>query len=589
MEAYVSDPPLYVLPDQVLFEYRPGYAAQQVQTVTLSTRHIQPVLFKIKVKQFRVDKYHINPIMGIVYETEPMTITVKLLSNYNEVDIEAVNRSDRMLIEQCFISANEALARPAALWEKIKRRPDRMIYQQKIPMKFVRSRQTGPTNYLYNSNPDPRRFSAESRSPALRSPAVDNRPVRGPSAISFIDSPQAVSSPSLVRDNYGIATEFRFNENLMRPHSAGASGSAEPWRGHHERMSEGSIRPPLSLRSLPGAELVVPYTLVESTNGETSPSEEYYGRWTMFFASPRRLSGQFRKRGRAPYACGGYSDIWICDIKYVDGLMERVAVKELRAVNHNNGSAADNARMLTRLKREIVIWMNLDHPNIVPFLGFTFDPTFCLISPWYPNGNIRHHLREHPDHDRLSLMYEVACAIEHLHSRNPPIIHGDIKSDNVLITQDGHAVITDFGLSTILEDNPDMSSSLRTAGTLRWMAPELVVQENCIRSLATDVYSFGCVTLETFTGALPFDNLKRDVDIMSAILRNQPPISNRTQYPVLAGLIGDLVYDCWSTNPAQRPRMKMLQATLAHLQQGSRGTSAVGTSGHDAASISTGR
>ncbi|KAJ7690606.1 kinase-like domain-containing protein, partial [Mycena olivaceomarginata] len=121
----------------------------------------------------------------------------------------------------------------------------------------------------------------------------------------------------------------------------------------------------------------------------------------------------------------------------------------------------------------------------------------------------------------------IAQGLDYLHSMN--IVHGDLRGSNILISDDYHACISGFALTTILEDDPDTSASdsPRTEGSVPWMAPELLDPERfgCERSIktpATDVYAFACVCIELQTGAPPFGKLVPVVVILRVITAERP-------------------------------------------------------------------
>ena len=100
------------------------------------------------------------------------------------------------------------------------------------------------------------------------------------------------------------------------------------------------------------------------------------------------------------------------------------------------------------LAREVLIWKELSHPNVLPLLGIDLiarRPTCCLVSPWMKNGNVITFLKMNPDFNKSSLVNyrpfllskrcsevilqvkNIASGLEYLHNLDPPVVHGDIK------------------------------------------------------------------------------------------------------------------------------------------------------------------
>ncbi|KAG9029330.1 hypothetical protein FS837_003595, partial [Tulasnella sp. UAMH 9824] len=161
-----------------------------------------------------------------------------------------------------------------------------------------------------------------------------------------------------------------------------------------------------------------------------------------------------------------------------------------------------SAQAPQRLNREIKIWMGLQHTNIAPLLGFVLKGEVCIISPWFINGSVAAYLETHPEVDKTKLVQQVAEGVAYLHNRDPIIVHGDIKPDNIQIDQDGIPKLIDFGWSKAIEVDPGLASvtsaSLRDAGNARWVAPELLFGEAVSRSCSTDTI---------FTGDVPFGDI----------------------------------------------------------------------------------
>ncbi|KAG8938039.1 hypothetical protein FRC00_000780 [Tulasnella sp. 408] len=163
-----------------------------------------------------------------------------------------------------------------------------------------------------------------------------------------------------------------------------------------------------------------------------------------------------------------------------------VAVKALRVTSTE--AEADGSRIWKRLAREIYIWTALDHPNILEFLGFTFeDGKPCLISPWCENGTLQEYLQKFPGANRQRLVREIAEGLRYLHKQTPEIIHGDLRTANVFVTGDHVAKLSDFGTSTRLEYH---KTGLTTSGTalttIRYTAPE-ILRDGQKSTLSSDI------------------------------------------------------------------------------------------------------
>ncbi|KAF8327564.1 kinase-like domain-containing protein, partial [Cantharellus anzutake] len=151
--------------------------------------------------------------------------------------------------------------------------------------------------------------------------------------------------------------------------------------------------------------------------------------------------------------------------------------------------------LLQHLKREMRAWKDLDHENIVKFIGFAIEvrgavPEAALVSEWCSNKNLVDYLDEKPTCRRLPLLLDVACGLAYLHERKPVVVHGDLKPLNVLISEAGRAKLCDFGLSLIADGLTTGYTSSGPAFTLRYCAPELV--ESGDKTTSGDIYSFAC-------------------------------------------------------------------------------------------------
>ncbi|KAG2364638.1 kinase-like domain-containing protein, partial [Suillus spraguei] len=136
-----------------------------------------------------------------------------------------------------------------------------------------------------------------------------------------------------------------------------------------------------------------------------------------------------------------------------------------------------------------------------------------LVTPWISNGTLNAYLASNHNGltmvDRSRMLEGVSSGLQYLHSMN--VIHGDITGANILIDNEGHAKLIDFGLSTIVRPLLGQSHLAATSmrpGAIRYAAPELLSEEVCDRLLEkADIYSFGCVMLQILSGQYPWSEI----------------------------------------------------------------------------------
>ncbi|KIO18940.1 hypothetical protein M407DRAFT_224350, partial [Tulasnella calospora MUT 4182] len=199
-------------------------------------------------------------------------------------------------------------------------------------------------------------------------------------------------------------------------------------------------------------------------------------------------------------AIGYFADVYEGVLKGAGGIEMPVAIKVLREVGMGSSRTPQerNERLNKRLNRENAAWGRLRHPNILPVLGVCPGKTPWLITPWMKNGNLHDFVISNTElsfANKLELVISAAKGLLYLHSLDPPICHADIKPANALVSDDGtNALLSDFGLAASLTTlrSPHATSG-NPEGTKRFQAPELFFESR--RTLAGDVYSFGCLIL----------------------------------------------------------------------------------------------
>ncbi|XP_076902246.1 serine/threonine-protein kinase CTR1-like [Bidens hawaiensis] len=219
---------------------------------------------------------------------------------------------------------------------------------------------------------------------------------------------------------------------------------------------------------------------------------------------------------------------------------------------------------LNEFLQEVAIMRRLRHPNIVLFMGaVTQPPNLSIVTEYLSRGSLYRLLHKSgaketlDERRRLSMAYDVAKGMNYLHRRNPPIVHRDLKSPNLLVDRKYTVKVCDFGLSR-LKANTFLSSKT-AAGTPEWMAPEVLRDEPSNEK--SDVYSFGVILWELATLQQPWGNLN-PAQVVAAVgfkckRLEIPPDVN----PQIAALIEA----CWANEPWKRPSFSAIMETLRPL------------------------
>ncbi|KAG8923337.1 hypothetical protein FRC01_012881 [Tulasnella sp. 417] len=166
-------------------------------------------------------------------------------------------------------------------------------------------------------------------------------------------------------------------------------------------------------------------------------------------------------------------------------------------------------------------------------------------------------IRKTKQDDENALIRQTASGLVHLHTQTPPICHGDIKPENVLINDRLEAVLSDFGLGRVLMGlgvPTGFTTSDTAPGTLRYMAGELFSEGGPRSSLKTDVYAFGGLTLAVMSEKTPFFGLS-NIEVMVRVMQNRPPRSEDHPEVPSSDSLWSLMRHCWRKDPDARPAM----------------------------------
>ncbi|KAF8504148.1 kinase-like domain-containing protein [Gautieria morchelliformis] len=265
---------------------------------------------------------------------------------------------------------------------------------------------------------------------------------------------------------------------------------------------------------------------------------------------------------RDPLVQGGYSDIWRTHLMR-DGVRTLVALKVL----------CRNARTQDQVKesfqQEVGCWRVLDHANIAPLIGVCsnwHDGSPAIVSPWYDRGTANQYLQRNPNANLLAIAKDMANGLAYVHGKG--LVHGDIKSANVMIDEHGHARLIDFGLAHFIDTHVDVDLP---EGSIRWCAPELF-QPGAVSTPSSDVYAFASTVLELLSRRVPYHTLIERI-VISGVMKGILPscfCGDFFSLPRVQGLVGaealwELLHSCW-VDAARRLSMSEMRLSLMSLE-----------------------
>lgn len=206
---------------------------------------------------------------------------------------------------------------------------------------------------------------------------------------------------------------------------------------------------------------------------------------------------------------GSFGSVYLA-LHAVTGELLAVKQVETPSPGANSQNDARKKSMIDALKREISLLRDLQHPNIVQYLGASSSAEHLNIFLEYvPGGSVQTMLNSYGAlREPLirNFVRQIVTGLAYLHGRE--IIHRDIKGANILVDNKGGIKISDFGISKKIEasnllngaGNNKNRPSLQ--GSVFWMAPEVVKQTSYTRK--ADIWSLGCLVVEMMTGTHPF-------------------------------------------------------------------------------------
>jgi tousled-like kinase len=219
---------------------------------------------------------------------------------------------------------------------------------------------------------------------------------------------------------------------------------------------------------------------------------------------------------------GGFAEVY----KAFDlDALQLVAIK-LHLFSRKDKAEFENNN-LRHLQRENEVIRQLDHPNIIKYLGeFRMGPMYCTVFEFCEGEDLDYHLKRNgqvPEKTAQLIVRQLLAAVKYLNSRLQRIIHYDLKPHNVMLTEDNLIKILDFGLCKVMDSGmEDIELTSRGAGTYWYLPPECFDSNEtvCVNS-KVDVWSIGVIFFQMLYGQKPFgDNMTQERILKDRVILN---------------------------------------------------------------------
>ena len=227
-----------------------------------------------------------------------------------------------------------------------------------------------------------------------------------------------------------------------------------------------------------------------------------------------------------------------------------------------------NPKIVEAFKRELTVMVRCRHPNLVLFMGAaTLVPPIRLISEFCEGGTLFDLLHNRKDVDlswkqRVKILLDVAKGLNYLHNCKPVIVHRDLKSLNLLLSEKIEdefdtpiMKIADFGMAKI-KANVEAGAMTANAGTYHWMAPEVLGGNSYNEKV--DIYSYAIVMYEVLCREIPFEDTGLDgMKVAVAVSKGKRPNLDFVPKSCPIDLVA-LMQACWDQQPQRRPTMEVV-------------------------------
>lgn len=248
---------------------------------------------------------------------------------------------------------------------------------------------------------------------------------------------------------------------------------------------------------------------------------------------------------------GSYGEVWVATDRATD---LEVAIKIYLSMDPQG---------LSDFKKEFQVSFDLNHTNLLHanYLGTTAeDNRAYLVMPLCPDGSATKYIGKADEFVLWKFIKDVAGGLAYLHDQHPPLIHQDIKPDNILISKNGDFLITDFGISKQLRSTLKKTAGhLNSAGSISYMGPERFSKQS-MPIKASDIWSLGATVYEIAVGDLPFCGMGGSMQKKGADIPELPEEFSDT--------LNKVVMSCMANDTWERPTARQLEEFASRMLSG---------------------
>ncbi|XP_048384445.1 receptor-interacting serine/threonine-protein kinase 2 isoform X2 [Stegostoma tigrinum] len=242
-------------------------------------------------------------------------------------------------------------------------------------------------------------------------------------------------------------------------------------------------------------------------------------------------------------------------------------MKEVSKIAEDLDSNIRMTRERNSLLKEAEVLHRARFSHIIQIYGICNEPEFMgIVTEYMSNGSLDQLLYQKDTYPtlpwslRLRILYEIALGVNFLHNMNPPLLHHDLKAQNILLDGEFHVKIADFGMSKWRRLTLSKSSGLKSptaGGTVIYMAPEQYEPNKAKRAdVKHDMYSYSIIMWEVLSRKQPFEDATNPVQVMFSVLQGSRPDTSEASLPLdipNRETLLRLMTSGWSQNPNERP------------------------------------